>query len=73
MVDSYNPSYNHFNFLPFFSTINFLKNSFNSHTAFNLINGEGFKELAESLIKAGRQLGSAVSLDELLPDPTTVN
>jgi hypothetical protein len=40
---------------------------------FNLINGEGFKELAESLIKAGRQLGSAVSLDELLPDPTTVN
>jgi hypothetical protein len=32
VVDSYNPGYNHFNFLPFFSTINFLKNSFNSHS-----------------------------------------
>lgn len=40
---------------------------------FNFVNGVGFKELAQNLIKAGRQLGPGVSVDELLPDTTTVN
>ncbi|CAF3375517.1 unnamed protein product [Rotaria sp. Silwood2] len=40
---------------------------------FNFVNGVGFKELAENLMKAGRQLGPNVSMDELLPDSTTIS
>ena len=40
---------------------------------FNFVNGVGFKELTENLMKAGRQLGPNVLMGELLLDPTTVN
>jgi hypothetical protein len=40
---------------------------------FRLFHGDGFKELGENLLKAGRQLGATVSIEEVIPDPTTVN
>ncbi|CAF1353535.1 unnamed protein product [Adineta steineri] len=40
---------------------------------FNFVNGIGFKELTENLIKFGRQLGSGVLADEILPDATTIS
>ncbi len=40
---------------------------------FTLVRGDGFKELVGVLIKAGGQSGSAISFDDIIPDPTTVN
>ncbi|CAF3817810.1 unnamed protein product [Rotaria magnacalcarata] len=41
--------------------------------AFNFVNGVGFIELTENLMKAGQQLGSGVSIDEVLPDARTIS
>ncbi|CAF4530762.1 unnamed protein product [Rotaria sp. Silwood2] len=40
---------------------------------FTLIRGGGFKELIEVLIKTGHQLGSAISIDDLIPNSTTIS
>jgi hypothetical protein len=39
---------------------------------FTLVRGDGFKDLAEVLIKTSRQLSSAISIDDKIPDLTTV-
>ncbi|CAF4797918.1 unnamed protein product, partial [Rotaria sp. Silwood2] len=38
---------------------------------FSVCRGDGFKELGNNLLKAGRQLGATVSIEEVIPDPTT--
>ncbi|CAF1330693.1 unnamed protein product [Rotaria sordida] len=40
---------------------------------FSVFHGDGFKELGNNLLKAGRQLGTTVSIEEVILDPTTVN
>ncbi|CAF1432289.1 unnamed protein product [Adineta ricciae] len=40
---------------------------------FNIVNGVGFQELTGKLIKLGRQLGPGVSINDLLPDDSTIN
>ncbi|CAF4921023.1 unnamed protein product [Rotaria sp. Silwood1] len=40
---------------------------------FSVCRGDGFKELGNNLLKVGRQLGATVSIEEVIPDPTTIS
>ncbi|UJR12499.1 hypothetical protein I4U23_016674 [Adineta vaga] len=40
---------------------------------FDIVKGVGFKAFTGNLLKISRQLGSSVSIDEILPDSTTLN